>query len=284
MIDSSRSGRWIYISVFKLISPLIRILMGAVTFPQFCEILKFAYIREAEKYISEQLNSTRITKSEISLVTGIDSRQFPNEKSFDLVSENRLFTNHEGEQGKILYPETSILGMWDAETNYLTDQYKKTKTIPIYGKQNSFESYVRKHYTRGVTIQSVLGRLISSDNIEMVCVDFVSLKSKYYLPVDGAYFDLLKIGLNHISCFASTVAHNLLHKESEHSFFQRCYQTADIRKKDFSNSARKISALLTKQIKQSETLIVEAEDGEPDTGTNFCGVGYFYFESVDKTL
>ena len=199
MKNSTRNTQWLFIAVFKLISPIIRALLGALTYPQFCEILKLAYIREAENYINKQLSNTRITKSEISLITGIDSRQFPNEESFDLVAENRLFSKIEDEPNRILYPETSILGMWDAEKNYLTQRHKKSKTIPIFGKQHSFESYVRKHYTRGVTTQSVLGRLISSGNIEMIGVDFVSLKSKYYIPFDGAFFDLLIIGLDQLS-------------------------------------------------------------------------------------
>lgn len=280
MKTSIQKTQWIFSSVFNLFTPIVRVLLGALTYPQICEILKLAFIHEAEKFIKRKSNGNRITKSELSLLTGIDSRQFPNDLSFQVVSENRVISDINIEAERMLYPESYILGIWDTETNYLTPGYKKSKTIPIYGKQYSFESYVRKHYTRGVTIQSVLGRLLTSDNIKMVGVDFVSLKNRYYIPIDGEYEQLLKIGLNHIKYLSNTVAHNLLAGE-DLKHFERCYRSHNTTRQNFSNPRYTVAKLFTKQMKQSERLIVEFEEGEPKSGQNFCGVGYYYFESLD---
>ncbi len=254
--------------------------MGVITFPQLCEILKLAYIREAEKCIERKSLGSRITKSEISLLTGIDSRQFPDDDSFYLVSENRIFPENNIETERLLYPESYILGLWDAEKKFLTPSLKKSKTIPIYGKRNSFESYVRRYYTRGITIQSVLGRLISSKNVQIIDVDFVSLKNRYYIPIEREYEDLLKIGLNHIAYLSNTVAHNLLSDE-EPKLFERCYRSHNTTGEDFSMPSKKIANLFRNQMRQSEKLILDFEEGKQKVGKNFCGVGYYYFESID---
>jgi len=279
---SKFSSQWIFSSVFNLVSPIIRILMGVLTYPQFCEILKLAYIREAENSIQRKSRGSRITKSEISLLTGIDSRQFPNDVNFQLVSENHIYSENDIETQRLLYPESYILGVWDTEINYLTLEHKKSKTIPIYGKQHSFESYVRKFYTRGVTIQSVLGRLIASKNVQIVSVDFVSLKNRYYIPIDREYEDLLKIGLSHIRYLSDTVAHNLLSDDAP-KHFERVYRSHNTIGEDFSQPSNKIATLFTNQMKQSEKLILEFEKGKTKAGKNFCGVGYYYFDSVDNS-
>ena len=281
MNSSISKTQWIYSSVFKMISPIIRVLMGAVTYPQICEILKLAYIQEAEKFIQRKSHGSRITKSELSLLTGIDSRQFPNDISFELVSGNRAISKINGDAERILYPESYILGIWDTETNYLTADHKKSKTIPIFGKQHSFESYVRKYYTRGVTIQTVLSRLIASKNIEMAGVDFVSLKNRYYIPIKSDYEDLLKIGLNHITYLSNTVAHNLLEGDDQ-IHFQRCYRSHNTSRENFTTMSKEVSRICSDQMKQSEKLIVDFEESEPKSGHNFCGVGYYYFEIIDS--
>ena len=280
MKSSILQTQWVYRSVFKLISPIIRVLLGVLTYPQFCEILKLAYFREAENFIKKNSIRGKITKSELTLLTGVDSRQFPEDVNFDLLSENRVILDMDPKSGQMLYPETYILGIWDTQQNYLTDSHKKSKTIPIYGRQHSFESYVRKHYTRGVTIQSVLGRLIASNNIEMIDTDYVSLKSPYYIPIDGEYEQLLKIGLNHIKFLSNTVAHNLL-EEKDSKFFERCYRTNNLKRQDFTVPCKSISNLFTEQIKESEKIILDFENGEQGLGKNYCGVGYFYFELTD---
>jgi hypothetical protein len=276
------NSQWIYSSVFNLVSPLIRILMGVLTYPQFCEILKLAYVSEAEKFIKRKSRDSRITKSEVSLLTGIDSRQFPSELNFQIVSENQLFLENNSEAERLLYPESYILGVWEMETNFLTPEYRKSKTIPIYGKRHSFESYVRKFYTRGVTIQSVLGRLISSNNIQIVDVDFVTLKNRYYIPVEREYEDLLKIGLNHIRYLSNTVAHNLLTGDTP-KLFERCYRSHNTTNSDFSEPSRKIASIFKKQMKQSEKIILDYEEGKTKAGKNFCGVGYYYFELTENS-
>ena len=281
MSTQRNQPNWLFQAIFEVISPIVRLLIGTLNYSQFCEILRLAYVREAKRIIENRNDSTRITKSELSLLTGIDSRQLPSESH--LVDTSKKFSLIEsfGQTELHLYPESEILGLWQKQTEYLSADFAKKKIIPITGKRNSFEALVRKFYTRGVTIQSVLARLQAYGNVEVIEQDFVRLKNKIYIPMHQDKEELLKVGLIHLHHLADTISNNNMQENDECKFFQRHVRSVGIRQEDFTIIRKSLSKDLLKSLLSCETKIVAVESEQENSGNNYCGVGFYYFEHTD---
>lgn len=275
---------WIHKAIYEFLTPIIRMLIGIVTYNQFSEITKVIFVNEAKKYIEKDKNNSRLTKSELSLLTGIDSRQFPSEDALKNILQEFSLQSLPIAMEDLLYPESSILGLWNDETEYLSPRFKKRKIIPIRGKQHSFESYVRKYYTRGVTIQSVLRRLINNGNIKLVSPDLVQLREVLYVPVGKGKEEILKVGLTNLLHLASTISNNVLADSDSQKHFQRHVRANTTLPKDFRSPKAKINAKLNSQLHSMLQLIRSYEKPESPTGDNFWGVGYYYFEQKGKDI
>jgi hypothetical protein len=253
-------------------------LIGIVTYNQFAEILKLTFVEQAKKHIEKSTSGTKLTKSELSLLTGIDSRNFPTDEVIENILHEFSLEDLPIAMEDLLYPESSILGLWNDELHYLTPQFKKKKIIPIRGKNHSFESYVRKFYTRGVTVQSVLKRLINNGNVNLVSPDLVQLKKVLYVPIELDKEEILKVGLTNLLHLASTISHNVMADSDSQKHFQRIIRANTTLSEDFSAPKGIINKKLSSQLEAMLQLIRKHEKQESSSGQSFWGVGYYYFE------
>ncbi len=61
-------------SILRVLRPLIRLMVGNITFPAFLNMTKTIYVEEAERKLRQRDPNARITKSSLALLTGIDTR------------------------------------------------------------------------------------------------------------------------------------------------------------------------------------------------------------------
>jgi len=278
MSKEQEGSAWLVELIFQLLRPLVRMIIKAINYHQFTELLKVVYVEEAKALI-EREGRGRVTKSEISMITGLDSRQFPtliikpNNKTVDLKSTELI----KG-QNLLDCPETWLLGEWKSDKGF-TDKNSVSKILPINGRTNSFEYLVTKYFRRGVTVNSVLRKLEKSGNVKVIDENKVKLKTHLFIPINRNKNETIKIGLNAVVNLLETVGHNIHCEAVNDRFFQRQFWTIRIPQQLVQEVQNKLTRILKKQVTESANYIDTEDENRPVESNLMIGVGYYLFKS-----
>ena len=260
--DDARSITHFLSQVFRKV---VRLVIGTVSLPALYDILKAIYVEEAQKKLDR--DGSKATKSAIALMTGLDTRVVSS-----LVDQNV----ESAIEGQSINPEHALIDMWSSDSFFRDPNTGKPAMLPIVGKGRTFQTLVLRAIGRNITVKTVIGRLLASNNIRVVQTDveMVELLSMIYSPISDDRAKQTEVGLIEASRVLSAVIHNM-RADSETRVPQQgrwTYRLAPNRYKDFRRKARQ---LLDKQILEGEALLEEFEEPAKAPGQLTVGIGWY---------
>ncbi len=261
-------------SIIRVLRPLIRLMVGNITFQAFIGLAKQIYVEEAQRELKKEDPQARVTKSALALITGIDTRaisQLLNAKADD--------NQHDAQY---LQLEAAVLADWGLKPEYRGAENQPVD-LPVYGRGMTFQSLVTKTAGRNVTAQTVLDRLISSGNVELIDENTVRLISRIYFPLTGAKYETIDNGMHAASNLLRTVQHNLDNKDRpDKRLVQQQRWSMSIPREKYSAFKAVMTQMMRSQIDDTFKVIEDYEDEEDKNADNVtAGVGFYYFESLE---
>jgi hypothetical protein len=233
----------------RVFRKVVRLVIGTVSLPALVDILRNLYVEEAQKKLERE--GSKPTKSAIALMTGLDTR---------VVSA--LLEQEEGElQAQNVNPEHALIDMWSSDPFFLDPETGKPASLPIVGRGRTFQTLVLRSIGRNVTVKTVIGRLLASENVRVVQddVEKIELLSLIYSPISSDKAKQTEVGLIEASRVLAAVIHNM-RSEPDVRVPQQGRWTYRLDPKNYKEFRKRARTLLEKQIKEGELLLEEFEE------------------------
>ncbi len=226
----------------RLLRPLIRILIrNGVSFSEFADVAKHAYVEVAEKDFS--VPNKKITQARISALTGLMRREVQGVIDLKEASDE--------DQGSNLNRIVAILAGWHTDSDY-TGPYGVPRELQLGdGRDDDFTELVRRHAGEKVAPKVLLDEMVRAGVAVETEKGWFKVISRYYIPQGSA-----PAGLEHLSRtlqdLVTTIEHNLLEPNPSNKLFERhVYTEEGIRPEDlplFEDFAREKAKLLLEEI------------------------------------
>jgi len=260
--DDAKSITHFLSQVFRKV---VRLVIGTVSLPALYDILKAIYVEEAQKKLDR--DGSKATKSAIALMTGLDTRVVSS-----LVDQNVESTI----EGQSVNPEHALIDMWSSDAFFRDQDTGKPAILPIVGRGRTFQTLVLRSIGRNITVKTVIGRLLASNNIRVVQEDVekVELLSMIYSPISSDRAKQTEVGLIEASRVLSAVIHNM-RADAETRVPQQGRWTYRLDPQRYKEFRRKARQLLDKQIKEGESLLEEFEEPAKAPGQITVGIGWY---------
>jgi hypothetical protein len=260
--DDAKSITHFLSQVFRKV---VRLVIGTVSLPALYDILKAIYVEEAQRKLDRE--GSKPTKSAIALMTGLDTRVVSSLMDQSLDSTM---------QGQSVNPEHTLIDMWSSDPFFRDLETGKPAALPIVGRGRTFQTLVLRSIGRNITVKTVIGRLLASNNIRVVQEDVekVELLSLIYSPISSDRAKQTEVGLIEASRVLSAVIHNMK-AESETRVPQQGRWTYRLDPRNYREFRKKARQLLEKQIKEGESLLEEFEEAAKEPGQVTVGIGWY---------
>ena len=183
-------------AVFKLLRPLVRILLKhGISYPEFAEIAKLAYVDIAEKEFP--IEGRKQSVSRVCVLTGIHRKDV--NKLLQQLSEQKI--NLEP-----LSRAARVIGGWLSDKEFMTKSGRPAQ-LPFEGMDGSFATLV-KRYSGDMPVRAVLDELKRAGSVELGQTGKLKLVTGGYVPTqcDEQLIQVLGICT---SDFLNTMSHNL---------------------------------------------------------------------------
>ena len=148
--------------------------------------------------------------------------------------------------------------------------------MPIEGRGRTFNGLVLKSVGRNITVKTVLNKLVESGNVKIVSgnTDKVEMLSVFYSPISSDVANLTDIAFLEASRILSTVLHNM-NAEKDDRVPQQGRWTYRLDPKNYKEFRKRARHLITKQIKEGESLLEEYEEAAKQDGQLTVGIGWY---------
>lgn len=270
-IVESDQGARLAVSVERVFRPFIKLIVGRVSCGFLIQQLKRIYIEEARSWIERHDPNGRVTKSKLAMLTGLDTRTI---SSF----EESALSPTEARLGDIC-AEAAVLETWNSDSKY-RDEDDKPRLLPMLGRGVSFQTLVSSTVGRNVTTQTVLDRLLESDNVAVVEDNFVRMVNPFYQPIKESEGTLIDYGSLSASRLLETVNHNLNCQDRRDRRLQQNRWSTRIRRADLPKLEAEMRQLVERQIVEVEDVLVRYEQAESGPDVTSFGVGWFFFKGT----
>jgi len=267
--DQTNQGARLALAVERILRPFIRLLVGRVSCGFLIQQIKRIYIEESRRWIERNDANGRVTKSKLAMLTGLDTRTIS-------AIEAQAKEPEQCTLGDIC-AEAGVLYRWISEPEYRSED-GEPKSLPILGKNASFQSLVSAAVGRNVTYQTVLERLIESGNVGILNDDTVVLKSRHYQPAKSSEQGLIDTGSFSIARLGETILHNLEAPSKAERLLQQDRLSRRIPVSALPELKARSRALLEKQIVELEELIDSYEVPVDQGKQCIFGIGWFQFK------
>jgi len=264
-IQSSNDSASFTDAVGLLLRRIVRLMVGSVSFPALLEILKTLYVEEAEKKIRR--SNSKPTRSALALLTGLDTR----------VVSSLLSNDYEvALEPKNICAENALLDMWANDSFFSDQQTGEPLVLPIEGRGKTFQGLVLRSIGRNITIKTVLDRLVSSGNIEIVSGDIekVEMLSLFYSPITNDRAKMTDIAFIESSRVLSAAIHNM-NSANDSRVPQQGRWTYRMSPANYMEFRQEARDLLQKQIKEGEALLEKFEETHKQPGQLTVGIGWY---------
>ena len=199
-------------ALLALLRPLVRYLIGrGWTYPQLCELLKTAYVAEAEQHYGQGLPAAHVTDSRITLLTGIHRKDVKRLRGELSATASMPPLREEASLS------VRVVSHWLGDPAYL-DEQGRPLSLPFRaaGGAASFERLARE-LKADMRARSILDELLRTRVVSESAAGEVSLLRHGYvsaLPEDKLAFLGANVGDHLLSAL-----YNLEHAETP--FFER---------------------------------------------------------------
>jgi hypothetical protein len=266
-------------AVENVFRKLIRFLVGRISLVKLQEMIRFIYVEESETKLREERPNKDIPLTKLAILTGLDTRTLAKVRNSEgyrrpLYLEKRFL--------KDMTPESCVLDVWSSNPNYMDSSSGKPKQIAVANEEHSFEQLVRETVTsRGVTVQSVLERLIANKAVKLDKeLQQVELLDKIEAPFKaGNEWGALEAGLLHTGSLLDTVFHNFKAVQGgKKTFYQRGCWTHRLNPGDKEIYQQTLREFLKESDDTARNLIIPFEEKVSTDEQLTAGVSMFYFE------
>lgn len=259
-------------AVENVFRKLIRFLVGRISLVKLQEMIRFIYIDETEKKLKAENPGKNVPLTRLALNTGLDTRTLTRVREQLYQGEPQYRTQFLAE----LTPESAVVEAWSG----LKGQGSELQ----YGSESAeFEKLVRRTIsTRGITIQSIIKRLVDTNSIEQdkekqslkLLVDHYSP----YLSDDEP--NIINAAFSAISNLIGTIENNV-NNGTEDRLFQRQAWTFRLNPEDRQEFRKNMRQMLEQYEEDSMRAIEPWEVERYGSGLVTAGVGFYYFEESE---
>lgn len=259
-------------AVENVFRKLIRFLVGRISLVKLQEMIRFIYIDETEKKLKAENPGKNVPLTRLALNTGLDTRTLTRVREQLYQGEPQYRTQFLAE----LTPESAVVEAWSG--------LKGQGSVLQYGSESAeFEKLVRRTIsTRGITIQSIIKRLVDTNSIEQdkekqslkLLVDHYSP----YLSDDEP--NIINAAFSAISNLIGTIENNV-NNGTEDRLFQRQAWTFRLNPEDRQEFRKNMRQMLEQYEEDSMRAIEPWEVERYGSGLVTAGVGFYYFEESE---
>jgi hypothetical protein len=166
--------------------------------------------------------------------------------------------------------------MWTSDPFFQDPDTGQPAKLPIEGRGRTFQSLVLRSIGRNITVKTVIGRLLASNNIRVVHNDIeeVELLSMIYSPISNDRAKQTEVGIIEASRVLSAVIHNM-NSDPNSRVPQQGRWTYRLDPDNYKEFRQRVRALLDKQIKEGESLLEEYEEAAKQDGQLTVGIGWY---------
>lgn len=257
-----------------LLRPVVRLLVGTISFPALVEMLRSIYVEEGMKKLER--SDSKPTKSALALITGMDTRVV------STVLEKNCDTSLEPQH---VSPEFTLIDLWSSDEFFQDPKTGGPAILPIEGRGRTFQGLVLRAIGRNVTVKTVLDRLQKSETIRIIDGDIqqVELVSSEYTPISSDRAKLTDITILEASRVMSAGIHNM-NSIPEERVPQQGRWTYRLSPKKYKQFRREARDLLNKQIKEGEALLERFEEPNKQPDQLTVGIGWYQWGDHDPDI
>jgi len=256
-------------AVENVFRKLIRFLVGRISLVKLQEMIRFIYIDETEKKLKAENPGKNVPLTRLALNTGLDTRTLTRVREQLYQGEQQYRPQFLAE----LTPESAVVEAWSS--------LEGDSSVLDYGSESAeFEKLVRRTIsTRGITIQSIIKRLVDTNSIEQdkenqqlkLLVDHYSP----YLSDDEP--NIINAAFSAIANLISTIEFNV-NSETDERMFQRQAWTFRLSPDDRQEFRQNMREMLERYEEDSMHAIEPWEAERYGSSLVTAGVGFYYFE------
>lgn len=265
--------------VESLLRRLIRILVGHMSLTKLEELVRLIFVEEAERQLVREFPNKAPPKSQLALLTGLDSRPLSR------ILSHPAYRQERGPEASFMRNFTSttrLLDKWSTDPGYLDSESGRPMTISVAGEAPSIEHLMKSSgFIRGVTARSVAERLelggAATWNRDDATLTLVTEK---FLPsTNSDLAGAVEVGFNAIGHLVDTVLTNLSHLvDGEPREFQRAYWSNRIAPHQAEAFKARITELMEAFEEEGRELLTNYEMELESPSQVTAGFGLYYFE------
>jgi hypothetical protein len=256
-------------AVENVFRKLIRFLVGRISLVKLQEMIRFIYIDETEKKLKAENPGKNVPLTRLALNTGLDTRTL-------IRVREQLYQGEPQYEPKFLAeltPESAVVEAWA--------NLKGENTTLEYGSEDApFEKLVRATIsTRGITIQSIIKRLVDTQSIEQ---DKENRRLKLLVDHFSPYLsddepNMINAAFSAVSNLLTTIEYNVDVAPDER-LFQRQTWTFRLSPDERKNFRQAMRSMLERCEEDAMQAIEPWELEKFGDGLVTAGVGFYYFE------
>lgn len=259
--------------VRRVMRSVIRLFGRHVNMRAFLQIAKQVAVEEAYRLAREASPNGRITLSQVSLMTGLDTRTI---KAIRAAPEDI--------PEREVCPEAALLARWQRDPIFRDPATNQPMDLSIYGKLGTFQGLVTQYCGRGVSPDMVIKRLEARGCVSTVNHNWVRLRNASWVWIERDEERMLEEASSSIHCISCALEHNIFNSDGpEDKWFQRRILSYRIPDEKRAQANREIHELLRHQQIQLGELIRRFETDEVSAHHPPLGVGlYFWCDEHDN--
>ena len=256
-------------AVENVFRKLIRFLVGRISLVKLQEMIRFIYIDETEKKLKAENPGKNVPLTRLALNTGLDTRTLTRVREQLYQGDPQYEPQFLAE----LTPESAVVEAW---ANLDGD-----KSVLEYGSEDAdFEKLVRATIsTRGITIQSIIKRLVDTQSIEQDKTNHrLTLLVDHFSPyLSDDEPNMINAAFSAVSNLLMTIEFNV-DVSPDDRLFQRQTWTFRLSPDDRVEFRSNMRAMLEQWEEKSMQTIEPWEMASYGDELLTAGVGFYYFE------
>lgn len=270
--DAGMLTRWVE-SIFRHIA---RLLAGRMTLTQLQNLMREIFVQECEAHLRRERPGKNIPLSQLAVLTGLDTRTLIRIRA-DIAGR----TLQGARRARIadLSSEAKVVEMWAHNPRY-RDATGAPRPLTWRGTGSEFEELVREVVTaRGVTVQSILERLVATGSVEHDRKKGqLRLLTQRFSPFNSEdELSLMSNGLQAITNLSGSVCRNIASRR-EDRVIQRELWTFRLDRARRDEFRQKVREFLLETENRAEAVMAPMESEFEYAGQATAGIGLYYFE------
>lgn len=270
-------------SVEVVLRELLRFLVGKMSLVRLQEMVRLIYVQEAEDKLRKESPENQVSLTELGLLTGLDTRTLTKTRT---IEGYRKPFHRKTTFLRESTPAAALIDTWVSSAKFTDSASGKPKTLPISGHSGSFEAlFSASVKSRGITMNSLLDRLVESGSVERdPKTNTVELVKPYYLATRSRdQLGQFEMGYAAAANLIQTIVHNFESgDESGEKFFQRGVWTHKLPLAKQSRTRKELRGILGDAESKSRKLLREQEASRKAKSQMTVGVSLFYFEQMGE--